>query len=87
MKAPHGIQGCLRFSRHGGIYRSDGRFKTLPEFPRGSASCWSGASRAEGRGFHPARHISSSAMSSSKLFLDQVARQQEPVSASPAVPW
>ena len=41
MKAPHGIQGCLRFSRHGGIYRSDGRFKTLPEFPRGSASRWS----------------------------------------------
>ncbi len=75
MKAPHGIQGCLRFFRHGGIYRSDGRFKTLPEFPRGSASRWSGASRAEGRGFHPAP-ISSSAMSSGRLFLDQVARQQ-----------
>lgn len=42
MKAPRGNQGYLRFSRHGGIYRSDGSFKTLPKFPRGSASRWSG---------------------------------------------
>ncbi len=33
MKAPHGIQGCLRFPRHVGIYRSDVSFKTLPGVP------------------------------------------------------
>jgi len=75
MKVPRGNRGCTRFPRHGGIYRSDVRFKTWFEFLRCSASRWSAAGSAEGRGFYPAP-CSSSAMSSGRLFLDQVARQQ-----------
>ena len=67
----------LRFLRHGGIYRSDGGRETEKSWGRSTASRWSApgpAKRRDGRN----APCSSSAMSSGRLFLDRVARQQSP---------
>jgi hypothetical protein len=67
----------VRFLRHRGIYRSDVGVPTSSHLGRCGASRWSAPGCAAGRGFHPAPS-SSSAMSSGRLFLDRVARQQSP---------
>ena len=62
-----------RFSRQGGIYRSD-----AVNLGAGAASRWSAPSpspKRDGRNF---ALTPSSAMSSGRLFLDRVARQQSP---------
>ena len=67
----------LRFPRHDGIYRSDGGSQTNKSWGRGAAFRWSAPSPAHGRDGRTAP-CSSSAMSSGRLFLDRVARQQSP---------
>ena len=66
-----------RFLRHAGIYRSDGVLKTPPVFHLGPAFRWAAPHSTAGRGLQTAPP-SSSAMSSGRLFLDRVARQQSP---------
>jgi hypothetical protein len=67
----------LRFLRHDGIYRSDEVSKTIKSWGRSTASRWSAPGPAKGRDGRNAP-CSSSAMSSGRLFLDRVARQQSP---------
>ena len=67
----------LRFLRHDGIYRSDGVSQTIKSWGRSTASRWSAPGPAKGRDGRNAP-CSSSAMSSGRLFLDRVARQQSP---------
>jgi hypothetical protein len=67
----------MRFSRHGGIYRSDVVLKTIKTWGRGTASRWSAPGPVKGRDGRRAPYPSS-AMSSGRLFLDRVARQQCP---------
>jgi len=71
------MKGCMRFLRHGGIYRSDVALKNHPALQRCGASRWSALGVTEGRSFQTAPP-SSSAMSSGRLFLDRVARQHCP---------
>jgi hypothetical protein len=68
---------CMRFLRHDGIFRSDVVAKTIQSWGRGAASRGSAPGPAKGRDGRPAP-CSSSAMSSGRLFLDRVARQQGP---------
>ncbi len=65
-----------RFPRHGGIYRSDVSLLLLSS-GQGAASRWSGPAQAIGRDGR-STSCPSSAMSSGRLFLDRVARQQSP---------
>ena len=65
------------FSRHDGIYRSDGGLGIGKRRGRVAASRWSAPSPARRRDGSRAPR-SSSAMSSGRLFLDRVARQQSP---------
>ena len=68
----------MRFLRHGGIYRSDvGQGKNRESLGRGAASRWSAPGQAKERDGRSAL-CSSSAMSSGRLILDRVARQQSP---------
>jgi hypothetical protein len=67
----------LRFLRHDGIYRSDRVSKTIKSWGRSTASRWSVPGPAKGRDGRNTP-CSSSAMSSGRLFLDRVARQQSP---------
>ena len=67
----------VRFFRHRGIYRSDGGVSPLLGLESCGASRWSALGSTVGRGFAPAPS-SSSTMSSGRLFLDRVARQQSP---------
>src|SRR5882724_692346 len=77
--ALHAGAPSLRFLRHRGIYRSDVA-SLLVNLDRGAASRWSGPDQAtqqqERDGWSTS--CSSSAMSSDRLFLDRVARQQCP---------
>ena len=66
----------LAFSRHGGIYRSDG--VPTQNLGAGAASRWSAPSPSKGRHGRNYASCSSSTMSSGRLFLDRVARQQSP---------
>ena len=66
----------MRFLRHHGIYRSDVSF-LLVSSGGGAASRWSGPAQAIGRDGR-STPCPSSAMSSGRLFLDRVARQQSP---------
>jgi hypothetical protein len=68
---------CLRFLRHDGIFRSDVVVHFVKSWGRGAASRWSDPGPAKGRDGRTAP-CSSSAMSSGRLFLDRVARQQGP---------
>jgi hypothetical protein len=72
-------QPRLRFLRHGGIYRSDRVFKTKPRKPGTGMPPPVGRPPAPVQG-RDGRSVprSSSAMSSGRLFLDRVARQQSP---------
>jgi hypothetical protein len=72
-RGPH----ILAFLRHRGIFRSDVMLLLPTSLSRGTASRWSGPGQAtSGRdGNTP---CSSSTMSSVRLFLDRVARQQSP---------
>ena len=54
-----------------------GQFKIIPSWGRGTASRWSAPGPAKGRDGRSAP-CSSSTMSSGRLFLDRVARQQSP---------
>lgn len=67
----------LAFSRHDGIYRSDVGVWIGKSWDRVAASRWSAPDPATGRDGSRAPR-SSSAMSSGRLFLDRVARQQNP---------
>ena len=71
----------LAFFRHGGIYRSDGISKPRPKPPQPGAGVPPPVGRhpgpVQGRDGRSAPHPSS-AMSSGRLFLDRVARQQSP---------
>jgi len=67
----------LALLRHGGIYRSDVVLKTIKTWGRGTASRWSAPGPVKGRDGRRAPYPSS-AMSSDRLFLDRVARQQSP---------
>jgi hypothetical protein len=67
----------LAFFRHDGIYRSDVVLKTIKTWGRGTASRWSAPGPVKGRDGRRAPYPSS-AMSSDRLFLDRVARQQSP---------
>jgi hypothetical protein len=71
------MKPCLRFPRHDGIYRSDGGSQNIQSWGRGAASRGSAPGPAKRRDGKPAP-CSSSAMSSGRLFLDRVARQQGP---------
>jgi hypothetical protein len=76
MKSKHCHEGSVRFFRHGGIYRSD--IIPHPTHPGGNAGAPPAGrpcTRRVGRGIGH-RALSSSAMSSGRLILDQVARQQ-----------
>src|SRR4051794_11129621 len=65
----------MRFLRHGGIYRSDGRSGET----RGGAPPPVGRRPASVKDATEGTRLgSSSAMSSGRLFLDRVARQQSP---------
>ena len=66
----------LAFSRHGGIYRSDG--VPTQNLGAGAASRWSAPSPSKGRHGRNYASCSSSTMSSGRLFLDRVARQHSP---------
>ncbi len=69
----------LRFLRHDGIYRPDGVWPTSKTWGRGTASRWSAPGPVPGRdGRNCCAPCSSFAMSSGRLFLDRVARQQSP---------
>ena len=68
-------QRNMRFPRHGGIYRSDA--VQLKPLGRTAASRWSAPGQGKERDGRSAL-CSSSAMSSGRLFLDRVARQQSP---------
>ena len=63
--------------RHGGIYRPDGGWQPVKTWGRGTASRWSAPGPVPGRDGRSAS-CSSFAMSSGRLFLDRVARQQCP---------
>ena len=68
----------MRFLRHHGIYRSDvGQGKNQESLGRGTASRWSAPGQAKERDGRSAP-CSSSTMSSDRLILDRVARQQSP---------
>ena len=68
----------MRFLRHHGIYRSDvGQVKPSGSLGRGAASRWSAPGQAKERDGRSAL-CSSSTMSSGRLILDRVARQQSP---------
>jgi hypothetical protein len=69
----------MRFLRHGGIYRSDGGWQPRKTWGRGTASRWSAPGPVPGRDGR-STPCSSFAMSSGRLFLDRVARQQSPSS-------
>jgi hypothetical protein len=66
----------LAFSRHDGIYRSDGAH--AQNLGAGAASRWSAPGPSKGCYGRNYASCSSSAMSSGRLFLDRVARQQSP---------
>ena len=68
---------CMRFLRHHGIFRSDVVIQIVKSWGRGAASRWSDPGPAKGRDGRTAP-CSSSTMSSGRLFLDRVARQQGP---------
>ncbi len=70
------MKSDMRFLRHDGIFRPD-VVKPFGEFHRCGASRWSALSSRVGRGLQTAP-LSSSAMSSGRLFLDRVARQHCP---------
>jgi hypothetical protein len=66
----------MRFLRHGGIYRPDVAF-VITSLGRGTASRWSAPCQAQGRDGRSTPRPSFP-MSSGRLFLDRVARQQSP---------
>ena len=77
-RIPRRAEGpAKRFFRHDGIYRSDEVQKLLKDWGRSAASRWSAPSPAKERDGRSAPYPSS-AMSSGRLFLDRVARQQSP---------
>ena len=77
MKVPRGNRGCTRFPRHGGIYRSD--MAKNHRDPRAGCRLPLVGPRASVKdATEGARLGPSSAMSSGRLFLDRVARQQSP---------
>jgi hypothetical protein len=69
---------CMRFLRDDGIFRSDVVASVRKSLGQGAASRWSGP--AQTNTGHDGRNAprSSSTMSSGRLFLDRVARQQSP---------
>jgi hypothetical protein len=68
----------MRFLRHRGIYRPDvGEGENQESLGRGAASRWSDPGQAKERDGRSAP-CSSFAMSSGRLILDRVARQQSP---------
>ena len=66
------------FSRHDGIYRSDVANKTIKTWGRVPPPVGRPRSPVQGRDGRNCASCSSSAMSSGRLFLDRVARQQSP---------
>ena len=68
----------LAFFRHRGIFRSDVQCWDLESWGRGATSRWSVPGPATSRRDGRSAPCSSSTMSSGRLFLDRVARQQSP---------